>query len=169
MRRLAPILVLAAALALGACGGSDKKNNASTTTGTTTQSTTGTTGATGSGGGRKKNKKGTGKNSTGGSKGNGGSSGGGNKGSGGSTTPTTTTGTQTKPPSQGTTPTPANVSPAKTAKAVCSQFLPEAIKRDIKRGKLTKKKVATQYSMGYPKDQRSEAYKGCLAGLNKVA
>jgi hypothetical protein len=165
MRRLAPILILVAALALSACGGGDDKKDNASTTGTTTQSTTkGTTGTTGSSGGGKTNKKkSASKNSSGGSNGNGGNS------SGGSTSPSqTTTSTQTTTPSQGTPPRPAAVTPAKTAKTVCSQFLPEPIRRDIKRGKITKKKVATQYARGYPKDQRSQAYKGCLAGLNKL-
>jgi hypothetical protein len=171
MRRSAPLLILVAALALGACGGgSDTKTNASTTTATTPGSTTGASGASGATGAKKGHQKSRGKSSTGGSKANGGNGGGGGKTSTGSAPPPAkTNGTQTKPPSQGTTPTPANISPAKTAKTVCSQFLPEAIKRDIKRGKITKKKVATQYAKGYPKEQRSEAYKGCLAGLNKIA
>jgi hypothetical protein len=154
MRRLSASLVIVAALALGACGGDDNKNdNASTTTGTTTQSTT--TGKSGNGGG-KENKRSSQK---GGSKSKSGSS-------GGSTTPSTTTKTQATP-SQGTTPTPPN-SPRQIAEKVCSQFLPNVIRHDLKRGKTTIQKVARNYSRGYPKDQRSQAYKGCLAGLKKI-
>jgi hypothetical protein len=154
MRRVSASLVIVAALALGACGGDDNKNdNASTTTGTTTQSTT--TGKSGNGGG-KENKRSSKK---GGSKSKSGSS-------GGSTTPSTTTKTQATP-SQGTTPTPPN-SPRQIAEKVCSQFLPNVIRSDLKRGKTTIQKVARNYSRGYPKDQRSQAYKGCLAGLKKI-
>jgi hypothetical protein len=156
MRRLSASLVIVAALALGACGGDDNKNdNASTTTGTTTQSTTGTTtGKSGNGGG-KKNKRSSKK---GGSKSK-------SESSGGSTTPSTATKTQATP-SQGTTPTPNN--PRAIAEKVCWQFLPNVIRRDLKRGKTTRQKVARNYSRGYPKDQRSQAYKGCLAGLKKI-
>jgi hypothetical protein len=158
MRRLSASLVIVAALALGACGGDDNKNdNASTTTGTTTQSTTtGTTTGKSGNGGPKKNKQSSKK---GGSKSKSGSS-------GGSTTPSTTTKTQATP-SQGTTPTPPN-SPRQIAEKVCSQFLPNVIRSDLKRGKTTIQKVARNYSRGYPKDQRSQAYKGCLAGLKKI-
>jgi hypothetical protein len=157
MRRLSASLVIVAALALGACGGDDNKNdNASTTTGTTTQSTTtGTTTGKSGNGGPKKNKQSSKK---GGSKSKSGSS-------GGSTTSTTTKTQAT--PSQGTTPTPPN-SPRQIAEKVCSQFLPNVIRSNLKRGKTTIQKVARNYSRGYPKDQRSQAYKGCLAGLKKI-
>jgi hypothetical protein len=155
---LSTSLLIAAAVTLGACGGSDNNDNASTTTGTTqsttTQSTTGTT--TGSSGGTK-----TGKGKS--SKGKKGQSG----QSGGSSAQTET---QTKSQPTGTTPTgtapkPSDVDPFKIAKNVCGTFLPETIARDIKKGKITKKKVAKDYSKGYPTDQRTKAYKGCLAGL----
>jgi hypothetical protein len=156
MRRLASTLLIGAALVLGACG-SDNNDNASTTTGTTqsttTQSTTGTSGSTGT----KKQKKSSGsKNKSGGS-----------STSGGGSTQTGTQ-TQTQAPAQTqstTTPSPSSVTPFKTAKTVCGTFLPKTIQRQIKNGKTTKKKVAKQYSKGFAQDQRSQAYKGCLAGL----
>jgi len=152
MRGLASTLLIGAALVLGACGG-DNNDNASTTTGTaqstTTQSTTGTSGDNGA----KKGKKGSGsKNKGGGSSTSG----------GGSTQTETQTQTQTQ---TATTPSPTSVTPFKTAKTVCGTFLPKTIQRQIKNGKTTKKKVAKQYSKGFAQDQRSQAYKGCLAGL----
>jgi hypothetical protein len=151
---LSTSVLIAAAVALGACGGSDNKDNASTTTGTTqstaTQSTTGTT--TGSSGGTKTSK---GK----GSKGRKGQSDGSSAQTQTQTQPTGTTPT-------GTVPNPSAVDPFKISKNVCGTFLPEVIARDLKKGKISKKKVAKQYSKGYPTDQRTKAYKGCLAGLN---
>jgi hypothetical protein len=160
MRRLAPIVLVAAALGFAACGGDGNNDSASnstaTTQSTTTQSTTGaTTGATGKQSGKKK------------SSANKGSGSGGSGSGGGSTKTQTQTQTQTQPAQTGTTPAPTVAVPFKTAKTVCGTFLPETIQRQIKRGKTTKKSVAKQYSKGFPKDQRNQAYKGCLAGLNK--
>jgi hypothetical protein len=164
MRRLASSLLILTALALGACGGGDSKDdNASKTsattgtTGSTTESTTGTTtedkgGKSGSGKGGKKAKSGGGSGSGGASSTSGGDS---------TQTQTKTSTTPTTPPAS------QNVNPRKTARTVCGTFLPDPISRKIKHGKITKQKVAKQYSKGYPEDQRSEAYKGCLEGLNK--
>jgi hypothetical protein len=153
MRRLGLVLFIGTALALGACGGNDDDDNASNNTATTqttaTQPATGNTGKSG-----KKGKKKSGKSQTGGSAPN------------GKTQTTTETQTQTQTQTQtGTTPSPTPPSPYKTAKNVCANILPVAIKRQIKSGKTTKKKVAKTYSTGWPEDQRKQAYRGCLAGL----
>ena len=55
----------------------------------------------------------------------------------------------------------------KTAKTVCSGFLPKPTQRDIESGKKSREEVAREYSRGFPRDLRDEAYKGCLAGLPK--
>jgi hypothetical protein len=150
MKVVASILLSATALALGACGGGDDNNNASTTTGTT-QTTTGTSTGTQTGDGASAKKK---KKSGGGSKSA-------KKKSKGSST-----GTQTSAPPQGTTTAPTKPSTFKTAKTVCQTFLPNQIRRDLKRDRTTKTKVAKKYSTGWPSDQRRKAYRGCLAGLN---
>ena len=154
MRRLALMLSIGAALALGACGGDDN-NNASTTTASTpttaTQPATGTTGKSG-----KKGKKKSGKSN--------GSGGGSSTSTGGTTKTGTQTQTQTQAQTQ-TTPAPAAASPYKTAKTVCGTILPNVVKRQLKKGQTTKKKVAKSYSKGWPSDQRNQAYRGCLAGL----
>ncbi len=152
-------LLIASVLVLGACGGDDKKDTASNTSESTQSTTQATTGTTGNGGGPKKDSKGSG----GGPKR---SEGKGSSTSGGGSTQTQTTATtQTETPTQ-TVPKPSDVKPFNIAKKVCGSFLPLTVSRQIKNGKTTKKKVAKQYSRGYPADQRTEAYKGCLAGLN---
>jgi hypothetical protein len=152
MRRLGSVIVISATLVLGACGGDDNNNasnNTATTQTTAPQPATGTTGKSG-----EKSKSKSGKSQSGGST------------SGGGGTQTTKTTTQTQTTTQtGTTPTPPPPTPYKTAKNVCANILPTAVKRDLKRGKTTKKKVAKSYSTGWPADQRKQAYKGCLAGL----
>ena len=148
-------------LAFAACGGDDEKDQASTNTGTTTQTDTGGTGKPQAGGAKQKKDskqadrskpKGGGKN------GGSGSDGGGAKG---------TSPGQVETPSA---PAQPNLipKPRATAKKVCSQFLPLIIQRNLKRGKVTKEKVARNYSKGYPASQRDDAYKGCLAGLREI-
>jgi hypothetical protein len=150
MRAIALTIAVATALSLGACGGSDKNGNASnsTTTQTTaTQPSAGSTGKSGKQKGKKSAQSGQGKTS-GGSK--------------GQTTKTqTTTQTQTS-----TTPS-VPASAYKTAKNVCGTILPIVVQRQLRQGKTTKKKVAKQYSTGWPPDKRKQAYRGCLAGLSK--
>jgi hypothetical protein len=149
MKLVASILLSAAALALGACGGADDNNKASTTTGTT-RTTTGTSTGTQTADGANAKKKKSGGGSKSAKKRRGGSS----------------TGTQTSAPPQGTSTAPTKPSTFKTAKTVCQSFLPNQIRRDLKRSKTTKTKVAKKYSTGWPSDQRRKAYRGCLAGLN---
>jgi len=170
MRRMAPILLVAAALGLGACGGgNDNKStsNASTsTTGTTTSSTT-TTSTTSkttkkkgskSGGGKSSSGKGKGKSGSSGGKGKSGSSGGGSS-SGGSSSGTPSTASPSAPGGPVTT--------FKTARTVCGTFLPDILARQIKSGKKSRQDVAKLYSKGWPKAQRADAERGCLAGLTK--
>ncbi len=172
MRRLTLSMAIAAALALGACGGDDNKSdNASTTTDSTTQTTGTTTGKTTGDGGKKgedsgkSGKSGSGSGSGGSGSGSGSGSGGSNGGSNG-----TTTGDDTPTSTQPTPTTPTNVQPTpfKTAKKVCGDFLPEPIKRQIKNGKISKETVAKNYSRGFPEGQRGKAQSGCLAGLNTL-
>jgi hypothetical protein len=148
MRGLALTIAIGTALTLAACGGSDKNNasnNTTTTQTTATQPGTGTTGKSGTQKGKKKSGKG--------------------KTSGGSKTPTTQT--QTTTPTQTST-TPAVPAAAyKTAKNVCGSILPILVQRQLRQGKTTKKKVAKQYSTGWPPEKRKQAYRGCLAGLSK--
>jgi hypothetical protein len=158
MKRLSSIVLASAVLALGACGGdNNSSDNASTTaptgaTGpTTTQKTNTSTTTTGT---RKKGKSGSG------SKGKSGSG-----SSGGSTTNTQTTKT-TK-----TTTTPAQTTPNQipkpfnTARKVCGAFLPPQVVKPVERGKRSAASLARQYSRGWPKEQRRQAYAGCLQGL----
>jgi Flp pilus assembly protein TadG len=167
MRSLLLSLGVAAALALGACGGDDNKSDNASTTTATTQTTGTTTDKTTEDGGKKKGKSG----SSGGSKsgGNNGGGGSGSSGGGGTTTRDQSTGTtQSSTQPEPTTPSQIKVTPFKTAKKVCAQFLPEPIKRQIRSGKVSKETVAKNYAKGYPADQRNAARKGCLAGLNTL-
>ena len=150
MRGLAVTLAIGAALAFAACGGDDN-DNASNDTATTQTTATQGTGKTGKRGKETakagKSKKGTGASPT----------------SGGSKTETATTQTQSETPSVPQTPK----GPYAVAKTVCQNIVPTVVQRQLKQGKTTKKKVARQYSTGWPPNQRKRAYRGCLAGLNK--
>jgi hypothetical protein len=154
MRGLLLTVVIGAALALGACGGGDNDNasNSTTTTQTTTTQGTGATSENGKQSGKKKSGKGhNAKN--------------GGKSSGGTKTQTTKAPTTTQNQTATTPTTPKG--PFETAQSVCQNILPTVVQRQLKQGKTTKKKVAKQYSMGWPAAQRKQVYKGCLSGLKK--
>ena len=160
------IVLVSAALALGACGGDD--NNDSTTspaaTGTDTTATTGTgedrtTGTTTKERSTKTRTRESGDDSGGGgsNRGSGGSNGSGNDG--------TTTQQKSSSKKKAEELTPANT--FSTAKTVCESFLPKALERDLKSGKKSADEIARDYSKGYPAEQRKKAYSGCKAGLAK--
>ena len=157
MRALALTITIGTALTLGACGGSsnDNASNNTTTTQTTATQPGGTTGKSGKSG------KQSGKKTA-----NNGKSKGGGKTSGGSKTQTTQTQTTTQTPTA-TTPSSTPPSSYKTAKNVCGTILPTLVQRQLRQGKTSKKKVAKQYSTGWPPEKRKQAYRGCLAGLSK--
>ena len=159
-------LIAAAALALGACGGDDNKGDSGTTGAgasldQTTNSGTGDTGTTGTTTReRTSTREDTGKSERGDDKsstrersgsGGGGSDDGGSKGGSDS-------GTKATPALQ-----PGNVE--KTAKTVCTSFLPKQIEKDLKDGDRKPESVAKDYSRGFPEKQQKDAYEGCLAGL----
>jgi hypothetical protein len=151
MRALTVTIAIGAALALGACGGDDN-DNASNNTATT--QTTGTQG-TGAAKSKQNGKKG-------------GKPAGGSATSGGSNTTQTQTGTQPEGGTTSTTPATPKT-PYAIAKTVCQNIVPTIVKRQLKKGKTTKQKVAKQYSTGWKPEQRKDAYRGCLAGLKKAA
>jgi hypothetical protein len=185
MRGLLAIFMTALVLGLVACG-DDNNDSSSATTGTNAQST-GTTGTTTTGkttstgksddkGGSSKDKSGSSgssksdDNSSSGSSNSGSSkskskskSGSSGSGSSGSSTQGKINGGKEPDAPKEPELTAQNVKA--TAKRVCSQFLPNQIKSDLKRGKTTNDKVARAYSKGYPAKQRDDAYAGCLAGL----
>ncbi len=162
----AAAVLVAATLALGACGGDDEGDKsstgagtvatttdttASTKSGTTTRERTGTTedrtertqtrerGDDKGGGG--------GSGSSGGGSDDSSGSGGGNSGSGSKGEDLTATNTFS------------------TAKTVCRNFLPKALAKDLKDGDKDPADIAKSYSRGFPSDLRKKAYDGCLAGL----
>jgi hypothetical protein len=163
MRRALPILLLLGAFALGACGGDDNKSsdNASTTA-TTGATTTGTTKGTTSSGTTQETT--TTKDRRRGHKGGGGDRKRSGGGGGSKTTTTNKTQSTTQTPPASTTPSQIP-KPYDTAKKVCGAFLPLAITRAVDKGRRSAKSVARQYSRAWPKDQKTAAYKGCLAGL----
>jgi hypothetical protein len=155
-------ILIVAALALGACG-DDEGGGESATTGTDTVATdTGTTGTettettetktgkTGTTETRERERER--ERSSGGGSGSG--SGGGSSGSGGGS-------------SNKESPDLNAGNAEKTAKTVCSGFLPKPTERDIKSGKKSREEVARAYARGFPRALRDDAYKGCLAGLPK--
>jgi hypothetical protein len=153
------VILAAAALTLGACGGDDEGDQAATgpaATETTTRTTeTGTAGTTETGTTetrerereRKRDRdRGRGRRGRDGSKG-----GSGGSGSGGA-------GAQASPE--------LNVRNAeRTARKVCRDFLPPAIAREIESGKKDEEDFARDYARGFPEKLRDLAYDGCLAGL----
>lgn len=159
-------LLIAAALALGACGGDDG-GNGTTDAGSsefTTNSGTGTTGTTetertetGEDRTTKTNDRGDDRGgSSGGSSGSGGGGGSKNSGSGGNDD----SGSTAQPATQ-----PGNV--YKVAQTVCISFLPKQTQRDLDQDDRKPEDVARDYSRGFPAKQRERAYEGCLAGLKK--
>jgi hypothetical protein len=151
--------LVAAALAVSACGGDDEGSGDSARTGADPPlTTTGETGTTQEGNGTTETRERTSKTTTrererererdkgGGSNGSSGSGGGGNSGS-----------------SQGQQLTGRNVE--KTSKTVCSNFLPTQLAKQLKEGDKSAEDIAKDYSAGYPASQRKNAYDGCLAGL----
>jgi hypothetical protein len=157
MRSIAVTIALGMALALGACGGSSKDNASNTTSTTPTTATQPAAGATGRSGKHSGKQAASGKNK------------GQSKKSGGAKTQTTKTQTQTQTTKTSTTTTPSSSPPSvyKTAKNICGTIIPNVVQRQLRQGKTTKKKVAKQYSTGWPPEKRKDAYKGCLAGLKK--
>jgi hypothetical protein len=162
----AAIVLVGAALALGACGGDD--NNDSTTspaaTGTDTTATTGTTEDKTTGKTTEDKPTKTRTRERGDDSGGGGS----NRGSGGGSNTSGNDGTtqQKSSSKKGSEQlTPANT--FSTAKTVCGSFLPKALERQLKSGKKSADEIARDYSKGYPAEQRKKAYSGCKAGLAK--
>jgi hypothetical protein len=157
------VALLAAALALGACGGDDGGNDG--TTGAGSPEFTTNTGAT-TPGTTDRERTGTGEDRTtktkergddrGGSGGSGGGGGSKKRGSGGNDD----SGSTTQPAEQ-----PGNV--YKVAQTVCNSFLPKQIERDLKDGDRKPEEVARDYSRGFSEKQEKRAYEGCLAGLKK--
>jgi hypothetical protein len=156
------VALLAAALALGACGGDEGGNDGTTGAGSpefTTNSgttTTGTTDAT-TRGTTERERTGTSEDRTTNTKeggdDRGGSGGGDSRGKGDS-------GSAAQPAEQ-----PGNV--FKVAQTVCNSFLPKPIERSLKEGKREPEDVARDYSRGFSDKQEKRAYEGCLAGLKK--
>jgi len=163
-------LLAAAALALGACGGDDEQSNEDTgaaTPGITTNTDPGTTGTTERDRTTTTDEDGTttrergddrGGRDRGGSGGGGGSNGGGSGGGGSNGGGSGDEGSTAQPPAQ-----PGNVE--RTARTVCSNFLPKQISSDLARDRRDPEDVARDYSRGFPERQRERAYEGCLAGL----
>lgn len=153
--------LLAAALALGACGGDDGGNDGTTGAGSpefttnTGATTTGTTERerTGTAEDRTTNTSKERGDDRGGSGGSGGSK---NRGSGGNDD----SGSTTQPAEQ-----PGNV--YKVAQTVCNSFLPKQIERNLEDGDRKPEDVARDYSRGFSDKQEKRAYEGCLAGLKK--
>jgi len=155
------VALLAAALALGACGGDDGGNDGTTGAGSpefttnTGATTTGTTERerTGTAEDRTTNTSKERGDDRGGSGGSGGSK---NRGSGGNDD----SGSTTQPAEQ-----PGNV--YKVAQTVCNSFLPKQIERNLEDGDRKPEDVARDYSRGFSDKQEKRAYEGCLAGLKK--
>ena len=148
-------LLVAGALALGACGSDDNKDSGTTaataTTGTTETTDTQTTGTTERTQTREDRTTKTERGDDSGGR-NSGSGGGGSKKGGDDS------GSTPQPAAQ-----PGNV--YKVAKTVCNSFLPKQIAKDLKDGDRKPESVARDYSKGFPDKQRQRAYEGCLAGL----
>ena len=146
-----------ATLALGACG-DDKGSNESANTGAdttaagTTETGTTETGTTKTGTTKKRTR--TGKTETGDDKGGrrGGSddSSGSGSGKSGSDSPEKEL---------------SGKNVYSTSKTVCSSFLPTALQKELKDGDKSAEDIATDYSKGYPAEERKRAHDGCLAGL----
>jgi hypothetical protein len=154
-------LIAAAALALGACGGDDKADSGTTGAGAqldqTTNTGTGDTGTTGTTTReRTSTREGTTTRERTSTRERSGSGGGGSNGSG--SKGGSDSGTKATPALQ-----PGNVE--KTAKAVCTSFLPKQIEKDLEDGDRKPESVAKDYSRGFPEKQQKDAYDGCLAGL----
>ena len=156
-------LIAAAALALGACGGDDNKSDSGTTGAgasldQTTNSGTGETGTTGTTTReRTSTREGTTTRERTNTRERSGSGGGGSNGSG-SGGGSDDSGSKATPALQ-----PGNVE--KTAKTVCTSFLPKQIEKDLEDGDRKAESVARDYSRGFPEKQQKAAYEGCLAGL----
>jgi hypothetical protein len=152
------VILASAALALGACGGDDNSDQAATTgtnagtqtTGTGTTETGKTTGTRERKGEDRGGKQGSGNGGGSGGSGGGGSQGSGSQGGGSGSDSSSQL-------NQGNT--------RRTAKRVCSDFLPPVLARQIKSGKKSEKEVAKDYAKGFPRNLRDLAYAGCLAGL----
>jgi hypothetical protein len=153
-------LLAAAALALGACGGDDEGDSGTTGAATPTTTATTETGTTGTTERERTDTTGTREDRTSTrerGEGGGGSGGGGSNG-GGSNGGSDDSGSTSQPPAQ-----PGNV--YKTAKTVCTGFLPNVIARELEKGETEPESVARDYSRGFPDRQQKRAYEGCLAGL----
>jgi hypothetical protein len=154
---------VAAALALGACGGGDENGggetgaaDSDTTINTGPADTTATdTGTTGTTEGERTATTGEDRTTTGEGGGDegGGNSGRGSDGSGGDG------GGQRRlsPPGKDV---------QSVARRVCNQFLPVITARQLEEGKTTPQKVATDYARAYPKRHQKRVYEGCLKGLD---
>ena len=161
------VLLVVAALGLGACGGDDEGSSGSGDTGASATDTTGTTKTTGTTGTQTRER--TGKTTTserkrddkGGSSGNSGSGSGSSGGSDDSSGSGSSGGSKKKP--SNTQLTDKNVK--STAKTVCESFLPTQLEKDLKSGKKSAEEIAKDYSQAFPADQRKSAREGCLAGL----
>lgn len=157
-------LIAAAALALGACGGDDNKSDTGTTGAgasldQTTNSGTGETGTTGTTTReRTSTREGTTTRERTSTRERSGSGGGGGSNGSGSGSGSDDSGSKATPALQ-----PGNVE--KTAKTVCTSFLPKQIEKDLKDGDREPESVARDYSRGFPEKQQKAAYEGCLAGL----
>ena len=158
-------VLVAATLALGACGGDDEGDKSSTGAGTAA-TTTDTTAATESGT-TTRERTGTTEDRTertqtrerGDDKGGGGGSG----SSGGGSDDSSGSGGGGSSGSKSEELTAANV--FSTAKTVCRNFLPKALEKDLKDGDKDAADIAKSYSRGFPTELRKKAYAGCLAGL----
>ena len=159
------VLLVVAALGLGACGGDDEGSSGSGDTGA--GATTGTTDTTATTGTQTRER--TGKTTTserkrddkGGSSGNNGSGSGSSGGSDDSSDSGSSGGSKKKP--SNTQLTDKNVK--STAKTVCESFLPTQLEKDLKSGKKSAEEIAKDYSQAFPAAQRKSAHDGCLAGL----
>ena len=158
----AGLLLVSAALALGACGDDEKGTTGAATNADTTTAETSTTGTertttTGEDRTTTRKKDRTNTSEAGDDKGgrtNSGSGKGGSGKSGGSDD----SGSTSQPAAQ-----PGNVK--KVAKTVCNSFLPKQIQKELESGKRKPESVAKDYSRGFPAKQQEAAYEGCLAGL----
>jgi hypothetical protein len=157
--------LIAAALALSACGGDDEGNGATTgatagddgvfttnTGGTTATTETGATEKEGTGTTREDRTTTSERGDDKGGRDRGGS------GSGGSGRGSDDSGRGSQPAAQ-----PGDV--YKVARTVCKDFLPKIIARDLQKGDKSPEEVARDYSRGFPGRQQRRAYEGCLAGV----